>query len=89
MINLINGKHLVFHFRLVKISVYFLRLFHYYSFIYLAIGYDNWTLAIQDWADEKKDFLYGSKIQHGIVGHYTQVYCSYFECVFIILLNRW
>jgi len=37
------------------------------------MGYNNWTLAIRGWADEKKDFVYGSKIQHGIVGHYTQL----------------
>jgi hypothetical protein len=26
---------------------------------------------------KKKDFVYGSKVQHGVVGHYTQVYYSY------------
>jgi hypothetical protein len=41
------------------------------------MGYKSWILAIQGWADEKKDFVYGSKTQHGAVGHYTQVYCSY------------
>lgn len=25
------------------------------------------------WADEKKDFVYGSTHQNGVVGHYTQV----------------
>jgi hypothetical protein len=37
------------------------------------MGYKNWTLAIRGWADEKKDFTYASNIQHGDVGHYTQV----------------
>jgi len=42
-------------------------------FDYLAMGYKNWTLAIRGWADEKHDFVYGKKVQKGVVGHYTQV----------------
>jgi hypothetical protein len=38
------------------------------------MGYKTWTLAIRGWTDEKKDFVYGSNIQHGVVGHYTQVH---------------
>lgn len=41
------------------------------------MGYKNWTLAIRGWTDEKKDFVYGKKTQHGVVGHYTQVYDRY------------
>ena len=40
------------------------------------MGYKTWMLAIQGWADEKKDFVYDSRTQHGVVGHYTQVYYS-------------
>ncbi|CAF1225520.1 unnamed protein product [Rotaria sordida] len=39
----------------------------------LAMGYKTWTLAIQGWANEKNDFVYGSDVQHGDVGHYTQM----------------
>jgi len=38
------------------------------------MGYKTWTLAIRGWADEKTDFIYGSSIQHEVVGHYTQVH---------------
>lgn len=41
------------------------------------MGYKNWSSAIRGWIDEKKDFSYGSKVQRGIVGHYTQVYDNY------------
>ncbi|CAF3978943.1 unnamed protein product [Adineta steineri] len=39
----------------------------------LAMGYPTWDSAIQGWADEKQHFVYGSHVQHGIVGHYTQM----------------
>lgn len=41
------------------------------------MGYQSWNLVIQAWADEKKDFVYGSSSQKGVVGHYTQVYPRY------------
>jgi hypothetical protein len=41
------------------------------------MGYGNWTSAMRGWADEKTDFVYGSKVQTGVVGHYTQVYDRY------------
>lgn len=76
MINLINDKHLGFHFLLVKIWVYLRKLFDDFLFIDVAMGYKDWASAIRGWADEKKDFIYGSKVQHGVVGHYTQVYSN-------------
>jgi hypothetical protein len=45
------------------------------------MGYGNWTLAMRGWADEKTDFVYGSKVQTGAVGHYTQVYNRYSMCL--------
>ena len=40
---------------------------------FLAMGYADWQSVVRGWADEKKDFVYGSTQQNGVVGHYTQV----------------
>ncbi|CAF1334454.1 unnamed protein product [Adineta ricciae] len=39
----------------------------------LALGHNSWNQAIRGWANEKKDFNYGSQVQNGPVGHYTQM----------------
>jgi hypothetical protein len=36
------------------------------------MGYENWTLAIQAWIEEKQHYYYGYP-SSGIVSHYTQV----------------
>lgn len=36
------------------------------------MGYENWTLAIGGWIDEKEHYVYGHPAT-GVVGHYTQV----------------
>lgn len=36
------------------------------------MGYENWTLAIEGWIEEKEHYFYGYPAT-GIVGHYTQV----------------
>ena len=41
------------------------------------MGQKSWTLAVQAWADEKKDFVYGNTAQKGVVGHYVQIYHRY------------
>ena len=38
----------------------------------LAMGYDNWTQAIQGWIEEKEHYHYGYP-SAAIVSHYTQV----------------
>lgn len=36
------------------------------------MGYENWTIAIEAWIQEKEHYSY-DKSATGIVGHYTQV----------------
>ncbi|CAF4228428.1 unnamed protein product [Rotaria socialis] len=38
----------------------------------LAMGYENWTQAIQGWISEKQDYFYDYP-SSGIVSHYTQI----------------
>jgi hypothetical protein len=38
----------------------------------LAMGYENWTQALDGWIEEKEHYFYGYPAT-GIVGHYTQV----------------
>lgn len=38
----------------------------------LAMGYENWTQAIEGWIEEKEHYFHGYPAT-GIVGHYTQV----------------
>ena len=38
----------------------------------LAMGYDNWTQALEGWIEEKEHYFYGYP-SIGIVAHYTQV----------------
>ena len=69
-------RHLAFHSSLVKTWVS--RLGHVMfcslvSRLSVAMGYKTWALAVQGWADEKNDFVFGSGVQPGVVGHYTQV----------------
>lgn len=39
----------------------------------LAMGYDNWTQALEGWIEEKEHYFYGYPAT-GIVSHYTQVH---------------
>jgi hypothetical protein len=76
MINPINEVYQVYYGKSIKLCLFFksylcleIPLFTGQN---LAMGYENWSLAVGGWIEEKEHYAHGYP-STGIVGHYTQV----------------